>query len=136
MSVELTGASCAIHTLNRAQGTCARCGIFTCDTCETNPFFRGHCPRCIGRLAGKASSRAITALVFAGLSIGCYCLPLGIVAIVLGNSEISAIDRGESPESGRSYAQAARIIGWVGTGILAIVIVIFGVGMLVEATGG
>ncbi|RKH70520.1 hypothetical protein [Corallococcus aberystwythensis] len=36
------GASCALHPLREATGTCARCGNFTCDTCSDS----GSSPRC------------------------------------------------------------------------------------------
>ena len=73
------------------------------------------------------------AVAFSGLSIACYCLPLGIVGALLGNAEVAAIDRGESPEAGRGYATAAKWIGVV-TGSISIVGgVIVGIAALVGA---
>ncbi len=43
---------------------------------------------------------------------------LGIPAVILGNMELAAIERGESPAKGRSLAKGARILGWIEIGVL------------------
>ncbi len=120
------GVCCTAHPDRLATATCARCGAFRCDECPQNPFFKDHCPTCTERLATKPSSRATTGLVVAALSLGCYCPPLAVAAVVMGNAELAAINRGEAPEGGRTYARAAQIIGWVGVGISAVILLIAG----------
>ena len=117
---------CTAHPEQLATGTCVRCGAFRCDDCPQNPFFKDHCPTCTARLATKPSSRATTALVVGALSLGCYCPPLAIAALVMGNAELAAIDRGEAPEGGRTYARAAQILGWIGVGLIALIALIAG----------
>lgn len=132
MSV-LTGSLCAVHATNEATRTCGRCGAFACAECTVNPFYPDHCPACVERVAGKASTRAMMSVAFAGLSIGCYCLPLGFVAAFLGHSELQAISRGESSEAGRAYAQAARIVGIITGALTVVAVVLLGVGFLTNA---
>jgi hypothetical protein len=118
---------CAAHPARVATGTCARCGAFRCEACGNNPFFKDHCGACVERVAGKASSRAMAAVIVGGLGLACYCPPVGIVALVLGNAELAAIDRGEASEAGRTYAQAGRIMGWIGLGLTVVGV---GIGIL------
>ena len=117
---------CTAHPGKLATATCARCGAFRCDACPQNPFFKDHCPACTERLATKPSSRATAAVVVGALSLGCYCPPLAIAALVMGNAELAAIDRGEAPEGGRTYARAGQILGWIGVGLLALIALIAG----------
>ena len=124
MTLAAAVARCATHTEETATATCVRCGGFTCARCPTNPFFPGVCEGCLERVTAKASTRSILAVVFGGLSVGIYCFPLGIAAVILANQELAAIARGESPETGKSYAQAARIIGWIGTGLTLVGVVV------------
>lgn len=62
-------------------------------------------------------SRAILALVFGILgliSMGLFAIP----AWILGKAERQAIERGESPESGRGMAEAGYILGIIGVVLL------------------
>ncbi|GIV14962.1 MAG: hypothetical protein KatS3mg022_0397 [Armatimonadota bacterium] len=62
-------------------------------------------------------SRAILALVFGILglvSMGLFAIP----AWILGKAERQAIERGESPESGRGMAEAGYILGIIGVVVL------------------
>jgi len=45
--------------------------------------------------------------------------PLGIVAWIMGNTELREIDAGLRPPDGRSMAQAGRICGIIGTCLFA-----------------
>jgi hypothetical protein len=62
----------------------------------------------------SASSQAITALVLSILGIVC-CGILAPVGWYLGNQEQKAIREGRSPSAGQGFAQAAVIIGIIGT---------------------
>lgn len=65
------------------------------------------------------SSRAILALVFGILglmSMGLFAIP----AWILGKAEREAIQRGESPDSGRGMAEAGYILGIIGVVLLVI----------------
>jgi hypothetical protein len=73
------------------------------------------------------SSQATTILVLGILSLVC-CSPLGIVALVMGNNELRAIDEGRRPPENRGTANAGRICG-------IIAIVLLGLGIILLATG-
>jgi hypothetical protein len=62
----------------------------------------------------SASSQAITALVLSILGVVC-CGILAPIAWYLGNQEQKAIREGRSPAAGQGLAQAAVIIGIIGT---------------------
>ena len=117
------GAFCVVHPTVRAAITCHRCGSFACSDCLQFHENTEYCASCYEREhGGKASSRAVTALVL-GL-VGMNCLfPLGIVALIMGSQELAAIDRGESPPKGRSLAKGAVILGWIGIGLTALAVV-------------
>ena len=72
-----------------------------------------------------ASFLAITSLQILVLGIlGLVCCgPLGIVAWVMGNNEIQAIDAGRRDPANRGTANAGRIVGIVATVFLAISVV-------------
>jgi hypothetical protein len=76
-------------------------------------------------------SQATTILVLGILSI-VVCQILGPFAWVMGNKEIQAIDAGRRPPENRGTANAGRILGIVGTVLLAIVPVL----ILVFITAG
>ena len=59
-------------------------------------------------------SQATVVLVLGILSILCI-QPLGIVAWVMGNSELKAIDEGRRPPENRGTASAGKICGIIGT---------------------
>ena len=68
---------------------------------------------------GSASTNAIIALV-AGILAYVFCpFILGIVAWIMGKGELGKIDRGESPEAGRTLAKIGMWLGIVNV-ILAI----------------
>ena len=81
--------------------------------------------------AGYAeASQATTILVLGILGLVC-CGPLGVVAWVMGNNEIQAIDAGRRDPANRGTANAGRIVGIVaavllGIGILWIILGVTG----------
>ncbi|MGA9522303.1 MAG: DUF4190 domain-containing protein [Myxococcaceae bacterium] len=64
------------------------------------------------QFGGKASSRAVTALVLAILGLNCGPF-LGVPAVILARRELAAIDAGAAPEKGRPLAKGAQILGWI-----------------------
>lgn len=73
------------------------------------------------------SSQATTILVLGILSLVC-CSPLGVVALVMGNNELRAIEDGRRPPENRGTANAGRICG-------IIALVLLGLGLILLATG-
>lgn len=70
----------------------------------------------------QEASQSTTILVLGILGLVC-CGPLGIVAWVMGNNEIQAIDAGRRDPANRGTANAGRIVGIVATVFLAISVV-------------
>lgn len=66
----------------------------------------------------SASSQAITALILSILGVVC-CGILAPVGWYLGNQEQKAIREGRSPAAGQGLAQAAVIVGIIGTILMA-----------------
>ena len=121
-SAEGAGARCAVHVDAPAIDTCSRCGNYVCVGCMEVHEYETLCNPCAYRVGtkGQQSSRATTALVFGLLPIMTFCLPLGIIAVVLGHMELAAIDRGESPASGRNLAKGGVILGWINIALMVI----------------
>lgn len=61
------------------------------------------------------------------------CLPCGIVAWVMGNSDLKEMDAGTMDSAGRGTTQAGKVCGMIAT-ILAIIGLI--IGILVAVLGG
>lgn len=70
---------------------------------------------------GASSSRAVMALVFGVLGVIC-CGFFAPVAWYLGNEELTAIDAGRLPENNRGIAQIAKILGIIGTVLMALIL--------------
>ena len=68
-------------------------------------------------------SQATTILVLGILGIVCSCFPLGVVAWVMGNSELRAIEEGRRPPENRGTANAGRICGIVAVALSAVFLV-------------
>lgn len=117
-----TGARCAVHVDIAAIDTCSRCGNYVCAGCMEVQEYETLCNPCAYRVGtkGQQSSRATTALVFGILTVSTFCLPLGIVAVMLGHMELAAIERGESPASGRNLAKGGMILGWISIALMII----------------
>ncbi len=82
--------------------------------------------------------RGTLILVFGILSLFTQCWPLGIVAWVMGNGDLRAIDAGMMDPAGRDTTNIGRICGMIATIILLIGLVIgvcAGVIMLLFAVG-
>ena len=69
------------------------------------------------------ASQATTVLVLGILSL-VICQVLGPFAWVMGNKELEAIDGGRRPPENRGTAKAGKILGIIGTALLAIGIII------------
>lgn len=69
------------------------------------------------------ASQATTILVLGILGL-ILCQVLAPVAWVMGNNELEAIDAGRRPSENRGTANAGRILGIVGTVLLAIGVVV------------
>lgn len=71
------------------------------------------------------SSQATTALVLGILSL--ICLPvLGPIAWVIANTEIRAIDEGRRDPANRGTAVAGKVLGIIGTVLIAVAVLAFG----------
>ena len=66
--------------------------------------------------------RAVVILVFGILSFTA-CPLFGIAAWVMGNNDLREMDNGWMDPSGRDMTKAGRICGMVGTGLLALQVV-------------
>ena len=117
----VAGAMCARHPAVAAVEICARCGAFVCPSCLELRENAVLCTACHERYAGKASGRAIASLVLGIIGINCGLLP-GLIGLVLAYQELAAIERGESPEAGRSIAVGGKIIGFINLGLLVLAV--------------
>jgi K+ transporter len=87
-----------------------------------------------GTSAGTSSvalrqHRGIVVLILGILGILCTCMPLGIVAWVLGHQELKDIDAGLVDPAGRGTVQAGKILGIVSVSLWALAILV-GVGIV------
>jgi hypothetical protein len=81
------------------------------------------------------STQATTALVLAILHF-VVCPVLGPVGWWMANQEIAAINGGRRPPENLSTANAARIVGIIGTVLLALGLVVAVIGMAMLFIGG
>lgn len=94
-----------------------------CGDCLELREGRGYCPDCYTRtLSGPASKRAIAAIILGIVGLNCAFLP-GIIGLVLSYRELAAIDRGESPDTGRSLARGARVLGFINVALLVLAVI-------------
>ena len=68
-------------------------------------------------IPGKASSRAVTALVLGILGLTC-CGIMAPIAWMLGSTELKDIRAGLASSEGKGYATAGKILGIIGTVLL------------------
>ena len=74
-----------------------------------------------GTPQASASTQAIASLVLGLASVLTCCgLPLAPIAWYLGNQELKAIAEGRAPAAGNGVAQAGKILGMVGTLLMAV----------------
>jgi ABC-type Fe3+ transport system permease subunit len=126
-------ARCPDHPDREARDVCVRCGRFVCGTClELGEEQETLCTACYARTTtrGKASGQAVGALVLALVGLNCMMPFLGIVSVVLGNSEVRAIERGESPSAGRNLAKGAIVLGWIEIGLMVVGLIALGIFLL------
>ena len=64
--------------------------------------------------------RGTLILVFGILGLVTGCVPLGIVAWVMGNGDLKQIDAGAMDPTGRSTTNAGRICGMIATILCAL----------------
>jgi len=69
------------------------------------------------RTSGLAIASLVTGLLFWA------CVVPGIVAIVLGHLALESIDDSGGAKSGRGMAIAGIVLGWVGIGIVGVLVV-------------
>ena len=71
-----------------------------------------------------ASTQAIAALVVGILGlVPCFGFLLGPIAWFLARQEIASIAQGRTPAAGERLARAARLLGMLGTALLALLLV-------------
>lgn len=101
---------------------CARCGTFICGECLDVQEGKSYCPDCFTRAqSGPASKRAIAAVILGIVGLNCAFIP-GIVGLALAVRELAAIDQGEAPDTGRSLAKGARVLGWINVALLLLAV--------------
>ncbi|MFP2905908.1 hypothetical protein ACLESD_12785 [Pyxidicoccus sp. 3LFB2] len=120
MAVDLD-ARCAAHPDVSATAVCHRCGGFLCAACTRPVEGDVLCGGCVWRraLAPEVSGRAWVAFWLGVSGLVCGLVP-GVVGWVMAESELRRIDRGEAPSGGRTYAEAARIVGKACTVVLGL----------------
>jgi hypothetical protein len=73
-----------------------------------------------GATGTRTSGLAIASLV-TGLFFWCWVIP-GIVAIVLGHLALESIEDSGGAKTGRGMAVAGIVLGWVGIGIVGLLV--------------
>jgi hypothetical protein len=73
-----------------------------------------------GATGTRTSGLAIASLV-TGLFFWCWVIP-GVVAIVLGHLALESIEDSGGTKTGRGMAIAGIVLGWVGIGVVALLV--------------
>jgi Domain of unknown function (DUF4190) len=81
-----------------------------------------------GATATQTSGLAIASLV-TGLFFWCWVIP-GIVSIVLGHLALESIENSGGAKRGRGMAVAGIVLGWVGIGIVGLLVLVWFVAVL------
>ncbi len=81
-----------------------------------------------GAAASQTSGLAIASLV-TGLFFWCWVIP-GIVSIVLGHLALESIENSGGAKRGRGMAIAGIVLGWVGVGIVGVLVLVWFVAVL------
>lgn len=68
-------------------------------------------------MKGGASPRAIIAMVVSIVSLLGCCSPLGLVGLILGKIELTAIEEGRASQAGKTFAKIAFYLGAFTTAI-------------------
>jgi hypothetical protein len=74
-----------------------------------------------GATGPRTSGLAIASLV-TGLFFWCWVIP-GIVSIVLGHIALESIEDSGGTKTGRGMAIAGIVLGWVGIGVVALLVI-------------
>ncbi len=87
--------------------------------------------------------RGVMILVFGILSLVLQCVIFGIVAWVMGNSDLREMDAGRMDPEGRGLTQAGKVCGIIsviltllGIAIWVILVVILGIGVAAAGAAG
>ena len=89
------------------------------------PAYRSTYP---GATGTQTSGLAIASLV-TGLFFWCWVIP-GIVSIVLGHLALESIENSGGAKRGRGMAIAGIVLGWVGIGIVGLLVLVWFVAVL------
>ena len=81
-----------------------------------------------GATGTQTSGLAIASLV-TGLFFWCWVIP-GIVSIVLGHLALESIENSGGAKRGRGMAVAGIVLGWVGIGIVGLLVLVWFVAVL------
>ena len=81
-----------------------------------------------GATATQTSGLAIASLV-TGLFFWCWVIP-GIVSIILGHLALESIENSGGAKRGRGMAIAGIVLGWVGVGIVGLLVLVWFVAVL------
>jgi Domain of unknown function (DUF4190) len=85
-------------------------------------------PTYAGATGTQTSGLAIASLV-TGLFFWCWVIP-GIVSIVLGHLALESIENSGGAKRGRGMAIAGIVLGWVGIGIVGLLVLVWFVSVL------
>jgi uncharacterized protein DUF4190 len=88
----------------------------------------GAAPMSPGATGTQTSGLAIASLV-TGLFFWCWVIP-GIVSIVLGHLALESIENSGGAKRGRGMAIAGIVLGWVGIGIVGLLVLAWFVAVL------
>lgn len=116
--------------MSSAKKTCGRCGVFA----DNSYMFESEilCGECYRKWT-TVSSRASTARILGIIGVSIACLPIAIPAIILGQMELNAIDRGDAVPGGREAAKLGRLLGIIGLFWPFLVFGLLGLSIAVEA---
>jgi len=87
----------------------------------------------VGGYSRKSNAGLSLGLAIAGIFC---CGPLSIAGLIMGHSEMKAIDQGLTAPASRGAAKAAFIVGIVGTSIMVVGIVVYVVLVGLVASSG
>jgi hypothetical protein len=78
---------------------------------------------------GSPRPHRATLILILGIIGVVACMPVGIAAWVMGNTDLTAMDRGEVDPSGRGMTQAGKVLGIVSV-VLASIGILFAIVMI------
>ena len=81
-----------------------------------------------GARGTQTSGLAVASLV-TGLFFWCWVIP-GIVSIILGHLALESIENSGGAKRGRGMAVAGIVLGWVGIGIVGLLVLVWFVAVL------